>query len=46
MLAHVPEIPGNYSLSDGTFRIVAKAVDPKTGRARFKERYTRVWIQR
>jgi len=33
--------PGIYSLSDGTFRIVAKAVDPKTGRARFKERYTR-----
>ena len=33
--------PGIYSLSDGTFRIVAKAVDPKTGRARFKEQYTR-----
>jgi len=33
--------PGIYSLSDETFRIVAKAVDPKTGRARFKERYTR-----
>jgi len=33
--------PGIYSLSDGTFRIVAKAVAPKTGRARFKERYTR-----
>ena len=33
--------PGIYSLSDGTFRIVAKAVDSKTGRARFKERYTR-----
>jgi hypothetical protein len=33
--------PGIYSLSDGTFRIVAKAVDPKTGRTRFKERYTR-----
>jgi hypothetical protein len=33
--------PGIYSLSDGTFRIVAKAVDPKTGRARFKERHTR-----
>ena len=33
--------PGIYSLSDGTFRIVAKAVGPKTGRAKFKERYTR-----
>jgi len=33
--------PGIYSLSDGTFRIVAKAVDPKTGKTKFKERYTR-----
>src|SRR4051794_29251498 len=33
--------PGIYSLSDGTFRIIAKAVDPKTGKSKFKERYTR-----
>ena len=32
---------GVYRLSDGTFRIVAKAVDPKTGKPKFKERFTR-----
>jgi hypothetical protein len=30
-----------YRLSDGTFRIVAKAIDPKTGKPKFKERFTR-----
>jgi hypothetical protein len=32
---------GVYRLSDGTFRIVAKAIDPKTGKPKFKERFTR-----
>jgi hypothetical protein len=32
---------GVYRLSDGTFRIVAKAIDPKTGRPKYKERFTR-----
>ena len=32
---------GVYRLSDGTFRIVAKAIAPKTGKPKFKERYTR-----
>jgi len=32
---------GVYRLSDGTFRIIAKAIDPKTGKPKFKERFTR-----
>src|SRR5262245_16718698 len=32
---------GVYRLSDGTFRIVAKAIDPRTGNPKFKERFTR-----
>lgn len=28
-------------MADGTFRIIAKAIDPKTGEAKFRERYTR-----
>ena len=30
-----------YRLSDGTFRLVVKAIDPKTGKPKFKERFTR-----
>jgi integrase len=32
---------GVYRLSDGTYRVVAKAIDPKTGKPKFKERFTR-----
>lgn len=32
---------GDRRVSDGTFRIVAKAIDPKTGKPKFKERFTR-----
>jgi hypothetical protein len=37
----VKSYAGIYRLSDGTFRIVAKAIDPKTGKPKFKERLTR-----
>ena len=37
---------GVYRLSDGTFRIVAKAIDPKTGKPKFKEGTREKWINR
>jgi hypothetical protein len=33
--------PGIYRLSDGTFRIVAKAVDPRTRKPKHRERFNR-----
>ena len=37
----VKSYAGIYRLSDGTFRVVAKAIDPKTGKQVFRERCTR-----